>query len=285
MRTRRTDGLALVDKPAGMTSHDVVAIARRALGERQIGHGGTLDPFATGLLVLLVGNATRLLRYLDGEPKVYEATIQFGAETDTDDLTGTAVREAPAPAATAIDAAIAKLTGAILQQPPTYSAKQAGGRRAHSAARAGNPIEIPAVAVNVHGWEIRQRTADSLAATITCAGGTYVRALARDLGRLAGSAAHLTSLRRVRSGPFSIDGAVAPAQLTRERLLPSIEAVASLPAEQLDAPAMNRASHGAEVDASVDGDAAALVGPDGALIGIAERRGTRWQPTVVLQYD
>ena len=285
MRTRRTDGLALVDKPAGMTSHDAVAIARRALGERQIGHGGTLDPFATGLLVLLVGNATRLLRYLDGEPKVYEATIAFGAETDTDDLTGTPVRTAPVPASAAVDAAIPLLTGTILQQPPTYSAKQSGGRRAHAAAREGQRLDLPPVLVMVHEWEIRDRTPDALTVTITCAGGTYIRALARDLGRLAGSAAHLTRLRRIRSGPFTVDDAVPPTELTRGRLLPSIEAVASLPAQPLDAVALDRASHGAEVEASVAGAAAALVGPDGALIGIAERRGTRWQPTVVLQYD
>ena len=285
MRTRPTDGLALVDKPAGMTSHDVVAIARRALGERRIGHGGTLDPFATGLLVLLVGNATRLLRYLDGEPKVYEATIAFGAETDTDDLTGSPMREAAAPASEAVDQAIAKLTGSILQQPPVYSAKQAGGKRAHVAARAGKALDISPVTVTVHGWEIRERTAHTLTAAITCGGGTYVRALARDLGRLAGSAAHLTSLRRIRSGPFSVDRAVAPAEITREHLLPSIAAVSWLPAQQLDEPAMARVSHGAEVDASVAGDEAALVGPDGVLVGIAERRGERWQPTVVLRHD
>src|SRR5688572_22447564 len=135
--TRRpsTEGLVLVDKPAGITSHDVVAIARRALGERRIGHAGTLDPFATGLLVLLVGRATRLLPYLDGEPKVYEARIQFGSETDTDDATGRVVREAALPIRADIDRALGALIGAIGQEPPAYSAKQVGGQRAYDAAR------------------------------------------------------------------------------------------------------------------------------------------------------
>src|SRR5947208_6007009 len=121
VRTTSTDGVLLVDKPAGMTSHDVVAVARRALGTKRIGHTGTLDPFATGLLVLLVGKTTRLLPYVNGEPKVYEATIRFGAETTTDDRTGDVVREAPLPEAEAIDAAIRTLTGDILQRPPDYS--------------------------------------------------------------------------------------------------------------------------------------------------------------------
>ena len=133
-RTRPIDALLLVDKPAGITSHDVVSVARRALGEKRIGHAGTLDPFATGLLVLLTGRATRVLPYVEGEPKEYEATIRWGAETDTDDATGTVTREAPGsmPARAEIDAAIATLTGRLEQLPPDYSAKQVGGRRAHA---------------------------------------------------------------------------------------------------------------------------------------------------------
>ncbi|HKV52328.1 MAG TPA: hypothetical protein VJO52_14140, partial [Gemmatimonadaceae bacterium] len=126
------DGLVLVDKPAGVTSHDVVAIARRALGVRRVGHGGTLDPFATGLLVLLVGRATRLLPYLEGEPKVYAATIRLGIETDTDDGTGAVVRAAALPDRAAVERAMRGLTGEVEQVPPAFSAKQVGGRRAHA---------------------------------------------------------------------------------------------------------------------------------------------------------
>ena len=134
---RPIDGILLVDKPAGMTSHDVVSVARRALGTRRIGHAGTLDPFATGLLVLLVGNATRLLPLLDGEPKVYEATIVFGSETDTDDVTGTVVATSALPDVARVADGIASLTGTIDQVPPAYSAKQVEGRRAYDAARRG----------------------------------------------------------------------------------------------------------------------------------------------------
>src|SRR5512142_3439574 len=140
MASPARDGLLLVDKPAGMTSHDGVARARRALGTSRIGHAGTLDPFATGLLVLLVGKATRLLPYLDGEPKVYDATIRFGAETATDDCTGEVVREAPLPAAGAVDVAMQSLTGEIEQRPPAYSAKKVEGRRAYKAARRGEAV-------------------------------------------------------------------------------------------------------------------------------------------------
>ena len=199
--------MLLVDKPAGMTSHDVVQHVRRIYGERSIGHLGTLDPFATGLLVLLLGRATRLANFLDIEPKVYEATVGFGSETDTDDSTGTVIRSAPLPAEADIRVGLASLTGTISQIPPAYSAKSVDGTRAYDAARRGEPLELEPVEVQVNGWEVREIKADSLSATITCSGGTYIRALARDLGRLTSSAAHLTALRRTRIGPFDVQDA------------------------------------------------------------------------------
>jgi tRNA pseudouridine55 synthase len=200
-------GLLLVDKPAGMTSHDVVQHVRRIYGERSIGHLGTLDPFATGLLVLLIGRATRLATFLDTEPKVYDATIGFGSETDTDDGTGTVIRTAAPPNESAIRAAVTSLTGRISQIPPAYSAKSVDGTRAYDAARRGTPLDLPAVEVTVHSWDIRELRSESLSAVITCSGGTYIRALARDLGRLTASAAHLSSLRRTRVGEFHVDDA------------------------------------------------------------------------------
>jgi tRNA pseudouridine55 synthase len=199
--------LLLVDKPAGMTSHDVVQHVRRIYGERSIGHLGTLDPFATGLLVLLLGRATRLANFLDIEPKVYEATIGFGTETDTDDSTGTVIRSAPLPAEADIRPSLTSLTGTISQIPPAYSAKSVDGTRAYDAARRGEPLELEPVQVQIHSWEIREIKPDSVTATITCSGGTYIRALARDLGRLTSSAAHLTALRRTRIGPFDVQNA------------------------------------------------------------------------------
>jgi tRNA pseudouridine55 synthase len=197
-------GLLLLDKPAGMTSHDVVQHVRRIYGERSIGHLGTLDPFATGLLVLLLGRATRLATFIDAEPKVYEAAIRFGAETDTDDSTGTVIRTAPAPREADVRSAVKSLTGTISQVPPAYSAKSVDGTRAYDAARRGEPLDLAAVSVTVHSWELGASAGDLFSATITCSGGTYIRALARDLGRLTSSAAHLESLRRTRAGTFDV---------------------------------------------------------------------------------
>src|SRR5690348_12546677 len=156
-----TDGLLLVDKPAGVTSHDVVLAARRAFGEKRVGHAGTLDPFATGLLVLLFGRATRLLPHLDGVPKEYEAAIAFGRETGTDDLGGETMREAAAPTDDAIHAAIPQLTGTLHQLPPAYSAKRVGGRRAYDAARAGETLELTPAVVEVFAWRDLRREGDT----------------------------------------------------------------------------------------------------------------------------
>jgi tRNA pseudouridine55 synthase len=187
-----------------MTSHDVVQQVRRIYAERSIGHLGTLDPFATGLLVLLLGRATRLGNFLDMEPKVYEAVVTFGTETDTDDSTGTVIRQAPPPAEAEIREAVRLLTGTISQVPPAYSAKSVDGTRAYDAARRGEPLVLQPVNITVHSWDIRAIESGSLSATVTCSGGTYIRALARDLGRLTSSAAHLGALRRTKVGPFDV---------------------------------------------------------------------------------
>jgi tRNA pseudouridine55 synthase len=283
---RAIDGILLVDKPAGITSHDVVNDARRAFQTRRIGHAGTLDPFATGLLVLLVGHATRLLPYLHGEPKVYEASIAFGSETDTDDVTGSVTRSAALPDVVAVREALASLTGSIEQTPPAYSAKQVEGRRAYDVARRGGSIELAPVRVTVHAWEVRSLTSARLDAIITCGGGSYIRALARDLGRLCGSAAHLSTLRRTRSGSFDLADAV-PIDALREgsaALQPALAAVPQLPVVVLEADGIASVRHGRAV-AAVDGDtasAAALVNPGRQLVAIAERVESSWQPRVVL---
>lgn len=210
-------GLLLVDKPAGITSHDVVQRVRQIYGERSIGHLGTLDPFATGLLVLLIGRATRLATFLATEPKVYDATITFGSETDTDDTTGTVTRTESLPREQEVRAAIRSLTGDILQTPPAYSAKSVGGVRAYGAARRGEPLELAPVAVTVHEWDIRELNDSSMRTVITCSGGTYIRALARDLGRAVGSAAHLSGLRRMSVGDFRLSDAFSLEQLAAGR--------------------------------------------------------------------
>ena len=278
------DGLLLVDKPAGMTSHDVVDRARRALRTKRIGHAGTLDPFATGLLVLLVGRATRLLPYVDGDPKIYEAAIRFGTETNTDDMTGAVTVTALPPAHCDIDAALASLTGEVDQVPPDYSAKQVGGERAYAAARRGTALELPPVRVRVDSWKLDGWADDDLLATITCGGGTYIRALARDLGRATASAAHLASLRRVASGCFRVSEAVAIDAIDVAALRPAIDALPALPRITLDGDARTRIGRGMTIarDAASDGNLAALVDAGGELVAIAARDGDFWQPRVVL---
>jgi len=268
-----------------MTSHDVVLAARRAFGESRIGHAGTLDPFATGLLVLLLGRATRLLPHLDGVPKEYEAILSLGRETDTDDLQGAVVREAEPPTDAAIADAIARLTGALEQVPPAYSAKRVAGRRAYDAARSGVTLELAAVRVDVFEWREIQRDADVLRAVISCGGGTYVRALARDLGRLTGSAAHLTALRRIRSGPFSVSDAVTVESLRagEASLRPALDALPSIPHVRVGAEDAERLLRGIAVTRTDGASSAALIDSrSGALLAYAEGVGGTWQPRVVM---
>jgi tRNA pseudouridine55 synthase len=285
MASETTDGVLLADKPAGMTSHDVVAVARRSLRTRRIGHTGTLDPFATGLLVLLVGRATRLLPYVHGEPKVYDATIRFGVETDSCDLTGAVAREAPLPSREAVEAAIPQLTGTIDQRPPAHSAKKVAGERAYTAARRGEPLELPLVPVTVHDWALGEWRGDELDVRITCGGGTYIRALARDLGVLAGSAAHLTRLRRVRSGHFDVRDAVTIDALREAApaLLPMRAAIPHLPVASLDDAAIEHVLHGRAIPAVGEGSVGALADGAGELVAIAERQRDWWQPRLVLR--
>jgi tRNA pseudouridine55 synthase len=284
----RAGGLLLVDKPAGITSHDVVSIVRRAARERRVGHTGTLDPFATGLLVLLVGRGTRLIPYVEGEPKIYEATIRLGAETDTDDSTGAVVREVSSPPDAAIARAILELTGTIDQIPPAYSAKQIDGKRAYAAARKGKPLELAPTRVTVHEWTVSGRDGDDLHVRISCGSGTYIRALARDLGRLTGSAAHLAALRRLQSGAFDVAAAVTIADLQAgEFELGSLrDAIPSMPSRCLDAAELGRVSHGNAIDVSDLADTTlrvALVDDRDELVAIAEREGSQLRPRLVLR--
>ena len=284
--TTEVSGLLLVDKPAGITSHDVVSIVRRSLHTRRVGHAGTLDPFATGLLVLLVGRGTRLLPFLDGEPKVYDATIAFGSETDTDDATGEMTREASLPPASAIDSGLERLTGAIDQVPPAYSAKQVGGTRAYAAARRGKQLDLAPARVVIHRWEMLSRDDATISVRITCSGGTYIRALARDLGRLAGSAGHLAGLRRLESGVFDVADA-STIDLVRSgeiELRPLRDAIPSMATRELTDAELARVLHGNPViDDGSSLERLALIDDNGDLVAIAERSGSELRPKVVLR--
>jgi tRNA pseudouridine55 synthase len=285
--TSDVSGLLLVDKPAGITSHDVVAIVRRVVGSQRVGHTGTLDPFATGLLVVLVGRGTRLIPYIDGEPKVYDATIRFGSETDTDDATGQTTRESDVPEDAAIEVAIAKLTGAIDQVPPSYSAKKVAGTRAYAAARRGIALDLEPSRIIVHRWELGSRAGADLAARVTCSGGTYIRALARDLGRLTNSAAHLAALRRVRSGCFVVDDAYTLEQLRAgdSKMQPLRDAIPSIPTRRLAEPELTRVLHGNAIVANGEPLASrvALIDDEKALVAVAEREGDELRPKLVLR--
>lgn len=277
-----TDGLLLVDKPAGMTSHDVVAVVRRALGGVRTGHLGTLDPFATGLLVVTCGRATRLARFIPAEPKAYRATIHFGAATDTGDVTGQVMARAPLPAEPAVRAGIERLTGTLEQLPPAYSAKHRDGRRAYELARKGIDPELAPCTVHVHRWDVREWAPPVLVADIECGSGTYIRALARDLGTLAGSAAHLAALRRTRVGRFDVAGAGPPDAVTTASVVSPADALAGLPRQEVSSGEAVRVRHGRAVEARVDGMVVALVDHTGSLLAVAEREAGWWQPRVVL---
>ncbi len=297
--TATSDGLLLVDKPAGVSSHDVVNAARRALGERRIGHAGTLDPFATGLLVLLAGRATRLLPHIPDEPKLYEARVRFGAEMDTEDLTGTVVREAPRPDRETLLAQLSAFQGRIQQTPPAYSAKRIGGKRAYERARAGEEVALDPVTIEVFRLEVPdvQLDAEGRVAEATmrvvCGGGTYVRSLARDWARAAGSAAHLVALRRLATGPFRVEDAVSLERLRAgdAALRRALEALPGFPVQPLSDDEIARIVRGIDIAAAVPGAWGALVRDDNrALVALAERRGAaddhggeRWQPRVVMR--
>jgi len=276
-------GVLLVDKPGGMTSHDVVARARKALGTRKIGHAGTLDPMATGLLILGVEAATRLLTFIVGLDKTYETTIRLGATTDTDDADGTieTTTDAAAVAPAAVTAAIADLTGEISQVPSRVSAIKVGGRRAYDLARAGEEVELAARTVTVSRFEVlRERRVDGfldLDVVVDCSSGTYVRALARDLGAALGVGGHLTALRRTRIGPFDVAGAAAIDALGSAPLqAPAAVATTVLGAFPVSAEEARDLRHGKRLvgaSARLERAPAAAIDPAGLLVGIVERRG------------
>jgi tRNA pseudouridine55 synthase len=248
------NGVLVIDKPEGITSHDVVAAARRALRESRIGHTGTLDPMATGILPLAIGRATRLVQFLTSADKEYIATIRLGLTTDTYDVTGRELaRSDVAVTGDAVLHALEALTGDYVQAPPPYSAKKIASRRAYDLARAGTPVQPEPVPVSVRRLELLELDGSCIAVAMTCSAGFYVRSLAHDLGRSLGTGACLESLRRTRSGDFSLDQAVTMAVLggapdvAASRILPLEGLLPRLPAVTLTPEGEKRVSHGREV--------------------------------------
>ena len=281
-----TSGLVLIDKPQGWTSHDAVARTRRLANTRKVGHAGTLDPMATGLLILGINSSTRLLTYVVGLDKEYLATIRLGAATTTDDAEGEELTRAPADsvgalAETAVTDGIRALTGDISQRPSAVSAIKVDGKRAYARVRAGEDVELPARPVTVTEFELLSSTPVDgfldLEVRVVCSSGTYIRALARDLGAGLGVGGHLTSLRRTRIGPFGIDAADPLDQLDVARALIGPADAASRLFGRLDLSEQQAIDlgHGKRIDAPVGaGDAGpiAAINPNGRLIGLVEYR-------------
>ena len=284
----RADGLLLVDKPAGPTSHDVVAAARRTLGIRRVGHSGTLDPAATGLLVVLAGRATRLSRFLAPLVKTYRGTIRFGFETSSDDLTGEPLERDESWRTldgAAIAAALARIAARPTQVPPRISAKQVAGERAYRRARRGEAVALAAVPVTIHALEAvgGDPAAGLLEVEVRCGAGTYVRAIARDLGRELGTRAHLAALRRMAIGPWRVEDAVPLEALAAAPLLRLADAVGHLPAVEEGPEPGAALAHGRSIPAerpAEDGPVAVLGG--GELVAVAVWRDGCWAPEVVL---
>ncbi len=314
-------GVLIIDKPADLTSHDVVARVRQILHVRRVGHTGTLDPFATGVLVVLVGNATRLAQFLSGAEKEYEAVIRLGFATDTGDITGkpkssigdsTVQNVSHAWSDPEIEAALTSLRGEIDQTPPMYSAKKQEGRKLYEMARRGEQIERQPVRINIHAFEAIRRgslllknNADGtfdLTAHVVCSAGTYVRALAESFGERLGVGAHLAELRRIRAGSFQISEAISLEQLKGAAdeeslatvLLPPLAALRKLAHVDLNAPDVERVRHGVAIPlaqhssgAPIEGENVAMRDEAGNLVavGIYYAASRTLQPRVVMAGD
>jgi tRNA pseudouridine55 synthase len=279
-------GILLVDKPAGLTSHDVVARVRRAFGTRKVGHAGTLDPMATGLLVVGIEGATRLLTYIVGADKTYETTIRLGSTTTTDDAEGEVVVQADAEALDAVtvervDAGVRALTGRISQVPSSVSAVKVDGRRAYDRVRAGEEVVLAAREVTVSRFDVHERRTVSgaidLDATVDCSSGTYIRSLARDLGAGLGVGGHLTALRRTRVGSFDVADAVGIDDLAGSTpLTPAAAAELVLDVLRVTADEARDLRHGKRLAGQASrltGAFAAAIDEDETLVGVVEKRG------------
>ena len=286
-------GFLNIDKPAGLTSHDIVASLRRLAGQKRIGHGGTLDPAATGVLPVALGEATRLLDYLVEGRKRYAAAIVLGVVTTTDDAEGEVVKQQPVPVLHEADiaAVLRTFTGAIRQVPPMYSAIQVGGRRLYDLARQGVQLELAPRQVEIDAIQLLAWQPPLLAVDVVCGKGTYIRALARDLGEQLGCGGHLQSLRRTAVGSLCLDTAVsldalldAPASLAAHLLPPDV-AIAHLPRIDLDEVAAERIRHGLAIETSSPAaDVVRAHAPDGRLLALLRYDNGVWRPSKVFAW-
>ncbi len=293
--TGAVEGLLVVDKPTGWTSHDVVARVRRIAGTRKVGHAGTLDPLATGVLVVGIERATKLLTFLVGARKTYAATVRLGVSTVTDDSDGEVLTRVDASAVLeqAVRDGVRALTGDLEQVPSAVSAIKVDGRRAYARVRAGEQVELPPRPVSVYRFEVQAlRPTDrdggavlDVDVEVECSSGTYVRALARDLGAGLGTGGHLVALRRTAVGPFGLDLARTIEQLEAELAVLPMAAAArlALPARELSAEEARKLAHGQRLKATGRGEGpVAAFAPDGELVAIIEESGPTARPLLVL---
>jgi tRNA pseudouridine55 synthase len=275
------DGVLVIDKPKGPTSFDVVRQVRGLLKVKKVGHTGTLDPMATGVLPLCLGEATKVAGFITEGDKAYEAVVRLGAETDTQDAEGRVVAEAPVPPLTGalLEEVLARFRGTFEQVPPMYSAVKVGGKRLYELARAGEEVERASRQVTVYELVLRDFNATRLHLSVRCSKGFFVRTLAYDLGRALGCGAHLEALRRTQSGPFTLAQALPLAELPAllevpetlsRRLLPLSEALVDLPAVQVSAMEAERVSHGVPLEAPPLPGRVRVVAPSGRLLAVAE---------------
>ncbi len=286
-------GLILVDKPTGPTSHKVVSIVRRETGVRKVGHAGTLDPRASGVLILCMGAATRLSEYLSTASKRYEAVIRFGASTKTYDAEGDAVRITGAvPTEEDIKAILPEFTGKIEQIPPPYSAIKIKGKKAYELARAGKEFDLAARDVTIYHMALLEYRPPDLVLEIECSAGTYIRSLAHDLGEQLGTGAHLANLRRTKVGHFTIEDCVSLRKLELgfvdgtwvEYMRPAVDALPDLQRIEVNGKIYEDITFGRLIPADPSASGTALaIGPDGDLIAILEavEDGAKWHPKKV----
>ena len=286
-------GLMIVDKPVGPTSHKIVSLVRRGTGVRKVGHAGTLDPRASGVLVLCLGPATRLSEFLSTSSKRYEAVISFGASTQTYDAEGPVVRRSESvPSLEELQAVLPEFRGEIEQVPPPYSAIKVKGEKAYKLARSGKEVKLDPRRVTIHHLEVLKYQPPDLVLDIECTAGTYIRSLAHDLGERVSTGAHLANLRRTKAGPFSLEDAVPLPKLEvgfltgkwERYLRPAADALPDLPTVEVEGKNLDLIRNGHRIPANIGSDGMArAIGPDGDLVAILEavEGGQEWHPRKV----
>lgn len=278
-------GILLVDKPQGITSHDVVDRVRKTSDTKKVGHAGTLDPMATGLLVVAVGSATRFLQYLSLEPKIYEGEITFGVSMTTQDAEGEVVSQCDASSLTqsAIEEALLQFVGEIEQVPPMHSAVQVEGKRLYEMARKGETVERKSRTVQVLEYCIMLQSLNKATFRVVCSGGTYVRTLAADIGDALGVGAHLSALRRIATGAFTVEVAVSLDDVGESHLIPLERALLPMPILAIEETDVERARHGKLLSLSSDPETiVGLLGPE-SFVGIARRTAEGlWHPECII---